>query len=145
ARSHAINQLASNIRPYRKGYAGRDHTAAPGPCGSVVEDEGDFQDDLVGCDPAVLHVYFLVLDPCALDVAQGVSCAFDADIDGILEAFGRCRGDFGDACYGHGLLPGCPARSGTGARGDCSVTPGESPAQKSPARGIKPAAVRFHL
>src|SRR5690554_888085 len=81
-----------------------------GPCvlrgASVVEDEGDLEDHLVGGDLPVDDLDGLVLDPRARDVAQGLGGALDAQPDGVVEARRGASGDRRDACdRSHGGPP----------------------------------------
>ena len=51
----------------------------------VFEDKGDSHIDLVGCDLIVLNYDVHVLDPGALDVAQGAGGTLDALVNRILK------------------------------------------------------------
>src|SRR4051812_24407374 len=54
--------------------------------GSVGEDEGHLHVHPIGGDLAVLDHDFLVLDPGALDVLEGLGGAVDAHFNGVLKA-----------------------------------------------------------
>src|SRR5829696_7841308 len=76
--------------------------AVPLPSGSIVEDEGNLHIHLVFGDLIVVDRDAHLLDPGALDVAQGLGGAVDPLMDGILEALvgrGTQLSDLGD---GHG-------------------------------------------
>jgi hypothetical protein len=71
----------------------------PGPGSSVFQNEGHFQVDPVLGNLAVLDRDLLILYPGAHNVFQGLGCALDSTVDGILETLVGRSNNFCHFCH----------------------------------------------
>src|SRR6056297_2243627 len=59
--------------------------------GSIIQNKGHGEVHLEFGDLAVFDHHVLILDPSTLEPAQGLRCALDPQLGGVVKTVGRCR------------------------------------------------------